>query len=468
MKLTDPVELIREYTRFPSVSTDSRFGEGMAGARDFISARLRELGFSVQTVPTARHPIVFGTRPASGPDAASAPHILIYGHYDVQPAEPLELWTTPPFEPQVRGERIYGRGAADNKGPQCVQIAALAKVLAEQPDLPLNISWVIEGEEEIGSPNFGQFMEDFREQLSQADLVILSDTGCPGPEQMAITVGLRGLTALEVKVTGPVRDLHSGIHGGCLRNPIGALAQILASLHNADGTVNVPGFYDDVVPMAQWERDQLAALPTTTEQYQKFLGVKDFHTPPGLTPFEAVRAYPTLEFNGIGGGWQGEGDKTVIPSEAFAKITCRLVANQNPEVIQQRVIDTILERAPKDVKVEIRRGHGGPPFLVTPPIFDPAADQTTTKATAFRAADEAITRIWGTPAIYLREGGSVPIIADFRDRLGLDSLMLGLFTAEDNLHAPDESMHIGIIKRGTELYAELFRSLAANGGSTKA
>lgn len=462
MKLTDPVALILEYARFPSVSTDSRYGEGMAGAREFVSARLRELGFDVQSVPTARHPIVYGQRRASGAAAATAPHILIYGHYDVQPAEPLNLWTTPAFEPQVRGERVYGRGAADNKGPQCVQIAALAQVLAQQPDLPLNISWVIEGEEEIGSPNFLKFLQDYKGELSTADLVILSDTGCPSPEQMAITVGLRGLTGLEVTVKGPSKDLHSGVHGGCVHNPIAALSRILASLHNDDGTVNVPGFYDEVVPVAGWEREQLAKLPTGQEEYRSFLGVKEFHTPPGLTPFEAVRAYPTLEFNGIGGGYQGEGEKTVIPAEAFAKITCRLVANQEPEVILQRVIDTIRARTPKGVTVEIRRAHSGPPYLVTPPMFDPAADQTTAKARAFKAADEAIGRIWGSPAIYLREGGSVPIIAEFRRVLGLDSLMLGLFTAEDNLHAPDESMHLKIIERGVQLYADLFRNLAAS------
>lgn len=459
MNLTDPVALILEYARFPSVSTDSRFGEGMKGAREFVATCLSELGFTVQTVQTARHPIVYGTRPAKGAAAASAPHILIYGHYDVQPAVPLDLWTTPAFEPQVRGERVYGRGTADNKGPQCVQIAALAQVLAEQPDLPLNISWVIEGEEEIGSPNFLKFLKDHKSELSTADLVILSDTGCPSPEQMAITVGLRGLTGLELKVKGPSKDLHSGLHGGCVHNPIAALSRIIASLHNEDGTVNVPGFYDEVVPAADWEREQLGRLPTSEEAYRTFLGAKDFHTPPGLTPFEATRVYPTLEFNGIGGGYQGEGEKTVIPSEAFVKITCRLVANQEPETILQRVIDTIHARVPHGVQIDIRRAHSGPPYLVTPPMFDPQADQTTAKARAFKVADEAIGRIWGCPAIYLREGGSIPIIAEFDRVLGLDSLMLGLFTAEDNLHAPDESMHLKIIERGVQLYADLFRKL---------
>lgn len=460
MNLTDPLALIREYAQFASVSTDSRFGEGMAGAREFASACLRELGFTVESVPTARHPVILAERRAPGAAAKKLPHLLIYGHYDVQPAEPLDLWTSPPFEPQVRADRIYGRGAADNKGPQCIQFAALAQVLAQQPDLPLNLTWVIEGEEEIGSPNFLSFLEAHRERLGQADLLVMSDTGCPSPEQMAITVGLRGLTSVEIKVKGPSKDLHSGLHGGCLRNPIAALAQILASLHNADGSVNVPGFYDEVAPMADWQREQLAKLPTSKEAYRSFLGVKDFHTPAGLTPFEAVRVYPTLEFNGIGGGWQGEGDKTVIPSEAFAKITCRLVSNQDPDVIQQRVVDAILARAPKDVEVEIRRGHGGPPFLVTPPMFEPGSDMTTPTARAFSVADAAITEIWGQPPIYLLEGGSVPIVATLHERLGIDLLMLGLFTAEDNLHAPDESMHLGIIERGVRLYAELFRKLA--------
>lgn len=462
MKLTDPVALILEYARFPSVSTDSRYGEGMKGARDFVSGCLAQLGFKVQTVPTARHPIIYAHRAARGANAANAPHILIYGHYDVQPAEPLDLWATPAFEPQVRGDRVYGRGTADNKGPQCVQIAALAKVLAEQPDLPLEISWVIEGEEEIGSPNFLKFLHDYKGELSAADLIIFSDTGCPSPEQMAITVGLRGLMGLELKVKGASQDLHSGVHGGCVHNPIAALSRLLASLHNEDGTVNVPGFYDEVVPMADWEREQLQKLPTSIEAYQKFLGVKEFHTPPGYSPFEAVRACPTLEFNGIGGGYQGEGDKTVIPAEAFVKITCRMVANQDPDVILERLVDTLHARTPKGVQLEVHRTQSGPPYLVTPPMFDPKADQTTLKARAFKVADEAIGRIWGRSALYLREGGSVPIIGEFRNVLGLDSLMLGLFTSEDNLHAPNESMHLGIIERAVELYAELFRSLAAN------
>ncbi|MEO1086477.1 MAG: M20/M25/M40 family metallo-hydrolase, partial [Acidobacteriota bacterium] len=386
--------------------------------------------------------------------------VLVYGHYDVQPADPFNLWTAEPFAPEVRGDRIYGRGSADNKGPVAVQLAALSRVLERQPDLPLRITWLIEGEEEIGSPSFADFIEAQQERLGQADMVILSDTGCPSPDNMAITLALRGLAPLQINVTGPKQDLHSGVHGGCILNPLQALMEICATLHHADGTVNVPGFYDDVVPPQDWEREELAKLPLTEADYQKFLGVPDFHCPPGLNPFEATRFGPTLEFNGIGGGYQGEGEKTVIPSKAFAKITCRLVANQDPDKILRLIQRTIENRAPQGVTVEVDLKAGGPAYLVTPPGKGGAPVDDSTKSRAFAIADTAIADIWGQPPVYLREGGSVPIIGDIKNVLGLDSLMLGLFTKEDNLHAPDESMHLKIIERGTALYERLFEDLA--------
>ncbi|MGE9295205.1 MAG: M20/M25/M40 family metallo-hydrolase [Puniceicoccales bacterium] len=454
----DPLELISEFVRSPSVSTDPAYAEGMVSARESIMARLEGLGFAVELVDTPLHPIILAERGAEHEDW---PHILVYGHYDVQPADPFNLWTTKPFEPEVRGDRIYGRGSADNKGPIAVQLAALSRVLERNPDLPLRITWMIEGEEEIGSPSFAGFLENYSERLKKADLVILSDTGCPSPDSMAITLALRGLAPLQIDVTGPKQDLHSGVHGGCILNPLQALMEICASLHHADGTVNVPGFYDDVKPPQDWERDELAKLPTSEEDYRKFLGVDDFHCPPGLNPFEACRFAPTLEFNGIGGGYQGEGEKTVIPSKAFAKITCRLVANQDPDKILSLIKTTIENRAPKGVKVEVNLRAGGPAYQVTPPGKGGTSVDDSTRSRAFAIAEKAIGEIWPNPPVYLREGGSVPIIGEIRDTLGLDSLMLGLFTKEDNLHAPDESMHLTIIERGAALYERLFEELAA-------
>ncbi|WP_309381641.1 M20/M25/M40 family metallo-hydrolase [Cerasicoccus frondis] len=453
----DPLQLISEFVSHPSVSTDPQYANGMTSARESIAAKLEALGFTVETVATPLHPIILAER---GADHDDWPHILVYGHYDVQPADPFNLWTTPPFETEIRGERIYGRGAADNKGPIAVQLTALSRVLERNPDLPLRITWMIEGEEEIGSPSFAGFLENYKERLSQADMVILSDTGCPSPDTMAITLALRGLAPLQINVTGPKQDLHSGIHGGCILNPLQALMEICASLHNPDGTVNVPGFYDDVVMPQDWERDELAKLPTSEEDYRKFLGVDDFHCPPDLNCFEATRFAPTLEFNGIGGGYQGEGEKTVIPSKAFAKITCRLVANQDAEKTQKLLAETIMERAPKGVKVDLTIHSGGPAYQVIPPGKGGTAKDDSTKSRAFDIAENAIPEIWGQAPVYLREGGSVPIIGDIKDTLGLDSLMLGLFTKEDNLHAPDESMHCKIIERGAALYERLFEGLA--------
>jgi acetylornithine deacetylase/succinyl-diaminopimelate desuccinylase-like protein len=441
----DPLEKLKEFIRQPSISTDPNAKAGMQGAQEFVSGLLRSMGFAVEVVPTAVHPIILARR-AGEP---TWPHVIIYGHYDVQPADPLNLWTTKPFEPTIRDGRIYGRGAADNKGPLMVHIAAVAQLLEKNPNLPLKITFLIEGEEEMGSPSFGPFLEKYQDELRKADFVFLSDTGIPSEEQMVITAGLRGLALFDVHLTGAKTDLHSGLHGGVLRNPIQALAEICASLHSPDGSVNVPGFYDDVLDVQQWEKDELKKLGGDEKKYAEFLGIDTFYTRKGFTPFEAVRFQPTLEFNGIGGGYQGEGTKTVIPSKAFVKISCRLVPNQTPAKIKKLVMDTIRDRTPKGVKLEFVDQHKGDPYIVVPPgRSNTPKDQSPVLARAFRATDAAVTEIWGRPPLYTREGGSVPIIADIKRVLGLDSVMLGLFLPEDNLHAPNESFKLSIMEKG--------------------
>lgn len=343
------LETLKSYVRFPSVSTDPAFADGMRGARDYASGLLQQLGFSVDEVETERHPILYAER-IGNPEW---PHLVLYGHYDVQPADPLNLWTSEPFDPQVRDGRIYGRGAADNKGPTIVHMAALSKVLEQFPDLPLNLTYVIEGEEEIGSPSMSAFFDSHGERLGQADFLLVSDTGSPSAEQLVVTTGIRGLVDLEIKLKGAKSDLHSGIHGGAVYNPLQALAEICASLHNPDGSVNVPGFYDDVLPIHDWEREQLERYPQSVESYREMLGVRGFFPANGLSPLEAVRFGPTLEFNGLGGGYQGEGSKTVIPSEVFAKITCRLVADQDPQKIQEAVVAAIEARCPEALDLNI-------------------------------------------------------------------------------------------------------------------
>ena len=455
----DPIEKLKEFIRHPSVSTDPKFSAGMRGAQEFVAGLLGSLGFKVEVVPTALHPIVFAQR---GGDP-SWPHVVIYGHYDVQPADPLDLWESPAFEPAIRGNRIYGRGAADNKGPLLTNIAAVARLLEKNPRVPLRITFLVEGEEEMGSPSFPAFLEKFQGRLKEADFVFLSDTALPNEKQVVITSGLRGLALFDLQVTGPKSDLHSGLHGGVLRNPIQALAEICATLHTPDGRVNIPGFYDGVVEALPWERAELKKLETDETRYAEFLGIDAFYTPPGFTPFEAIRFQPTLEFNGIGGGYQGEGTKTIIPSKAFVKISCRLVPDQRPDRIKELVIAAIRARAPKGVKLAFVDQHKGEPYVVVPPGRpNTPAGQSPVLARAFRAAEAAVAAVWGRPPIYLREGGSVPIIAEIKRVTGLDSVMIGLFLPEDNLHAPNEGFSLEVMRKGIET-AERILSAVATG-----
>lgn len=452
----DPIEKLKEYVRHASVSADPQFKVGMLGAQKFVTGLLSEIGFVVEVVPTALHPVIVAKRG----DNPQWPHVIIYGHYDVQPPDPLDKWNTPPFEPVIKGERIYGRGTADNKGPLMVHLTAVGRLLEKNPQLPLRITFVVEGEEEIGSKNFKTFLLANKEKL-RGDFVYFSDTGIPNPEQMVITVGLRGLLAFEVELTGPNSDLHSGLHGGVLMNPLQALAELCASLHTPDGRVNIPGFYDAVVEPQQWEREQLAKLGLTETDYASFLGIKEFHTPPGYTPFEANRFLPTLEFNGFSGGYQGEGTKTVIPSKAKVKITCRLVPKQTPEGVKEMIFQTIRGRCPKGVTLTIIEQHHATPYVAIPPDrSNTPKDQSPILARGFRAVDKAVTEVWGKPPLYLREGGSVGLIADLKQVLGLDAVMLGLFLPEDNLHAPNESFHLGVMRKGIETSERVLAELA--------
>ncbi len=454
----DPIEKLKEYVRHASVSADSKFADGMVGAQNFLTSLFKEIGFTVQSVPTALHPVIVAKRIGD----KSWPHVIIYGHYDVQPADPLPLWKTPPFEPTIKGGRMYGRGTADNKGPLLAHVTAVGQLLEENPDLRLNITFVVEGEEEIGSKNFKSFLRK-NKKLLDGDFIFMSDTGIPSPDQLVVTVGLRGMLAFEIEITGPKSDLHSGMNGGVLMNPLQALAELCATLHTPDGRVNIPGFYKDVVEPEKWEREQLKKAGLKKDAYQKFLGIPKFHTPPGYNPFEAIRFLPTLEFNGFSGGYQGEGTKTVIPSKASAKVTCRLVPNQTPENVKDAVFNAIKKRCPKGVTLKIHEQHVATPYVVIPPDrSNTPKDQSPRLAACFRALDEAALEVWGKEALYLREGGSVGLIADIKTVLGLDAVMMGMFLPQDNLHAPNESFHLGVMKKGIATSKRVLAKLAAS------
>lgn len=452
------VETLTEYVKCASVSADSRELPQMEKARVFLKALLKHLGFAVEVIaqPEGRHPLLIATR-----GKPQWPHILLYGHYDVQPPEPLAQWRTPPFEAAVHDGRIYGRGTADNKGPQVALFCALDELLKSDPDLPLRLTFVLEGEEEIGSETLSAFLEKHGKRFADADFVLLADTGSPSVDQLVVTTALRGILGFEIRLRGPASDLHSGLHGGCIYNPIQALCELCASLHRADGSVNVPGFYDNIAEPALWEREELKKFPLSEAAYRKLVGVPKFHCAPGLSPLESLRFGPTLEINGIGGGYQGEGSKTVIPSEAFAKITCRLVAHQDPIKIRAAIEAALRERCPEAVSLEMVHHQISSAYLVQPPArsnSDPTQNPVLSKA--FGALESAVEKHFGKKPLYLREGGSVPVISDIKRTTGLDSLMIGLFTPEDALHAPNEGFSLEMGRRATGMFADLLRALA--------
>ena len=454
--ILDPLTVLQDLVRFPSVSADSAFKQGLADTRDYLESQLQAIGFQVEVIKTPGQPIILAERLVD----PAAPKVVIYGHYDVQPPDPLDLWESEPFEPDIRGDRIYGRGAADNKGPVSVYLGAVSELLDEQPDLALNIVFLLEGEEEIGSPSFVPALKAYAERI-QGDFVFACDTGSLKPDQLTVTTGLRGISCIQVNLEGASQDLHSGLFGGAILNPIHALTDICHSLHNEDGTINVPGFYDSIDDTEQWERDELSRAGEDLDELRAFLGVNDFFPPPGLNASEAPRLAPTLEFNGIGGGYQGEGSKTVIPSKAFAKISCRLVANQDADRIQKLLMDTIKERCPQQMKLSFEVEHNGNPYLVVPPGKpNTPEDQNPVLAKAFLANEKHGEALFGKRPVYLREGGSIPIIGDIKNILGMDTLLVGLYLPEDAMHAPNESFNLSMMKRGKELIKQILGDLA--------
>ncbi len=429
--------------RIPSVSADSAFKPHMAAAAEFVVNKLTSSGLSAEIVPTAGHPIVYG----EWTQAEGAPTVLVYGHYDVQPPDPVEKWTTPPFEPDIRDGRIWARGATDDKGQVWTHVLSVAAWLQVRGSLPVNVKFVIEGEEEVGSNNLETFLRDNREKLA-CDVAVISDTAQYGPGIPAITYGLRGILACEVTLTGPNRDLHSGVFGGAVANPVNELCRLVSLLHDDKRRVAVPGFYDDVKPLTDEERSQFAALPFDEAAWLGDLGVAASVGETGYTATERRWARPTCDVNGMFGGYTGEGPKTIVPSTATAKITCRLVPDQDPHQLTEALRQFLESNLSPGVTMEFSTAHGGNPSM---------ADLNSPYMSAAKAA---IEQAFGTAPVLIREGGSIPVVASLAEILGVETLLLGWGQNSDNLHSPDEHFSIEDFHRGTLASACLWQELA--------
>lgn len=442
-----------EYLRFPSVSAQPKHAPDMRACAEWLVAHCRGIGLEAELCPTDGNPIVLARTPrtSTGP---RKPHFVVYGHYDVQPPEPLELWKSPPFEPRVEGDRLYARGSSDNKGQHLAHLNAVEAHLRTGTELPCDLTFLIEGEEEVGCTHLAPFLKSRREELA-CEAIVISDTGMPSPKHPALTYALRGIAALEVTVHGPDRDLHSGIFGGSVDNPAMVLCQLLARLRDEKGRITIPGFYDDVEKLSSFERKEMARLPFKEAAERKFLGVPSMFGEAGFTFVEQRSARPTCEINGLTSGYQGAGSKTIIPSWARAKLTFRLVPNQTPEKIAKRVATHLKRLCPPTVRLEVDSGHGGAPYRI-----DPTGPLAQASLRALRVA-------FDREPVLLREGGSIPIVNDFRRILGVDSLLLGLALPDANAHSPNEQFNLGIFDRGMRLSARLWSELAQALGSDR-
>lgn len=432
-----------ELLRIPSVSADGAYKNDVIRAAKFVEQSLLKVGVDhVEICETAGFPIVYGEKIVD----PNLPTVLVYGHYDVQPADPLHLWDTPAFEPEIRNGKIFARGACDDKGQFYIHIKAF-ETLMNNGGLPCNVKFMIEGEEEVGSNNLNIFVKENKEKL-KADVILISDTSIFAIDCPSITVGLRGMSYLEVEVTGPNRDLHSGVYGGAVANPINVLARMIASLQDDNKRITIPGFYDKVVELTKSERAALNSAPRDEEAYKKELDVAALEGESGYTSLERTGVRPTLDVNGIWGGYIGEGAKTVLPSKAYAKISMRLVPNQSPEEITELFTKHFNAIAPNSVKVKVKPHHGGEPAVVS------------TDSNAYRAASAAFAEAWGKEPIPTREGGSIPIVALFQQELGLDSILMGFGLDSDAIHSPNENFGVYNFVKGIETVALFHKRFA--------
>jgi acetylornithine deacetylase/succinyl-diaminopimelate desuccinylase-like protein len=437
------LEELFELLRIPSVSADPAYKNDVIKTADTVASSLKKAGADkVEICETAGYPIVYAEKIID----PSKPTILVYGHYDVQPADPLDLWHSKPFEPVIKNDKIYARGACDDKGQMFMHVKAF-EAMMETNTLPCNVKFMIEGEEEVGSTNLGIFVNQNVEKL-KADIILISDTGIIANDIPSITVGLRGLSYVEVEVTGPNRDLHSGLYGGAVANPINILCEMIAQLKNDKNQITIPGFYDDVEILTAEERAEMAKAPFNLDAYKKALDLSDIHGEEDYSTNERTSIRPTLDVNGIWGGYTGEGAKTVIASKAYAKISMRLVPHQNSDKITTLFADYFNKIAPPSVKVKVTPHHGGEP-VVTP-----------SNSIAYKAASMAMETTFGKKPIPVRSGGSIPIVAMFKSVLGLDAVLLGFGLDSDAIHSPNESYGLFNFYKGIETIPHFFKNFS--------
>ncbi|MEG8945815.1 dipeptidase [Rosettibacter firmus] len=424
-------ELI-EYLKIPSISTLESHKEDVNKCAEFIANKLKDAGMTrVEIFQTEKHPIVYG----EWLGAQNKPTVLIYGHYDVQPVDPLELWKSPPFEPVIEDGKIWARGANDNKGQHFVHVKSVESFFKTHGSLPLNVKFIIEGEEEIGSDSLYSFIKNNKELL-KCDAVLISDTSMYDKNVPTISYGLRGLLYTEIEVTGPKADLHSGTFGGAVANPINELAKIISKLHDKNGKVTIPNFYKDVLKLSKEEKENFNRLKFSDKKFAKELGVKELQGEKGFSTLERLWVRPTLDCNGIVGGFTEKGAKTVLPSKAIAKVSMRLVPNQNPHKIFKEFSNYVKSLAPKSVKVDVRMLHYGYPVI------------TPLNSKAIEAASKAVSKAFGKKTVFTREGGSIPIVVEFMKHLKAPAVLMGLGLDTDNIHSPNEHFHIENFEKG--------------------
>jgi acetylornithine deacetylase/succinyl-diaminopimelate desuccinylase-like protein len=438
-----------DFLRIPSISSLSEHAADVQRAAEWTAERMGAAGIeNVQIMQTGVHSVVYG----QWCHAPGKPTVMIYGHYDTQPVDPLNLWTTPPFEPVIRDGRIYARGASDDKGSLLIPILVCEALLKTEGQLPVNVKFFFEGQEEIGSPQVDKIVANHRDLLA-CDFVLSADSGQYSETCPALQVGLKGICGIDITVRGAKTDLHSGVYGGAIRNPLHVMSEIIASMHGPDGKILVDGFYDDVAPLTPKEREEIAAVPFDEEKYKRELGVDDLFGEAGYTTRERAWARPTLEVNGMWGGFQGEGVKTVLPNEANAKITCRLVVNQDPERIIRCLTDHVARHTPRGVKVAVRKNtFSSLPYLI--PADHPGNI----------AAAAVLTELYGKPPYQTRSGGSVPVCALFLQKLGVYTVSFGFGLGDERYHAPDEFFRISSFERGQQAYGMLLARLAVPSG----